>query len=74
LADAGQIVSLSHCIEHVSPDFLAHNGRHGVVYHDMSAFRWPSQAWFGYAAALVLTGVVTGIVAAVRAIADVGNA
>jgi len=32
-----------------------------------------SQPWFGYASALSLTGVVTGIVAAVRAIADVGN-
>ena len=36
--------------------------------------RWPSQLWFGYAAALLLTGVVTGIVAAVEAIVDIGNA
>lgn len=35
--------------------------------------RWTSQLWLGYAAALLLTGVMTGIVAVVRAIADVGN-
>ena len=40
----------------------------------MDTSRWVSQPWIGYASALALTGVVTGLVAAVRAIADVGNA
>ena len=40
----------------------------------MDTSRWLSQPWIGYASALALTGVVTGVVAAVRAIADVGNA
>jgi two-component system sensor histidine kinase KdpD len=40
----------------------------------MDTSRRLSQPWIGYASALALTGVVTGVVAAVRAIADVGNA